>query len=507
MTPIHLPLAELKPALTGLGKIINRSATLPVLQCLRVERTSDGWVCLTGTDLDRFVTVRLEQPAKGEPLVLIVPFDELQRLAKNSVKDEVLQLTMASKDTLAVHFTQARDLSDVKLRSFPVPEFPAIPRLKGESIPLPANLRTSLHEAMACSSSDETRYVLNGAFLDASKADAHYLVGTDGRHLYSSNSFRLPLQSSLIIPKHKFLGWREFNLDGDWQLKTGQPEGLNHRFVQLSSRRWRYLSRLIDGNYPNWQQVVPNPRDVRTTVSFDPATVEALLRSIQMLPCHNPENQTLGLEWRGGELHLLGKEAEESPWVRAKAPQVKGKGPDVTVFVDRRFVIKALEFGLLSLGIIDEMSPLRFSQGGKQMIVMPIRPHSAVPPQARPRQPAVTRHADTPAPTARSAETPPAATEAAPSPRRDALPPASIPQPTMSPESTSSPSGESAHGMPRIDDVLQMVDVIREGCLRSAGQLKDLSGKLRLIQRGQRSSEREMQSFRQTLRSLQGVRL
>ena len=65
----------------------------------------------------------------------------------------------------------------------------------------------------------------------------------------------------------------------------------------------------------------------------------------------------------------------------------------------------------------------------------------------------------------------------------------------------------TTHNSPRIDDVLQMVDGIREGCLQSAGKLKDLSNKLRLIQRGQRSSEREMHSFRQTLRSLQGVRL
>jgi hypothetical protein len=61
--------------------------------------------------------------------------------------------------------------------------------------------------------------------------------------------------------------------------------------------------------------------------------------------------------------------------------------------------------------------------------------------------------------------------------------------------------------MPRIDEVLQLVDIVREGCLRGATQLKDLSNKLRLIQRGQRTSEREIQSFRQTLRSLQGVRI
>ena len=500
MTPIPLPLAELKPALTGLGKIINRSATLPVLQCLRLERTPDGWVCLTGTDLDRYVTVRLEQPAKGEPLAFIVPHEELLKLAKNCDKDEVLQLSPGPKDVVLVQFTKARDLGEARLRCLPVPEFPAIPKLKGDPIPLPENLRTSLHEAMACSSNDETRFVLNGAFIDVSKPDAHYLVGTDGRHLYSSNSFRLPLKTSLIIPKHKFLGWRDFNLDGDWQLKAGQPEGLNHQYVQISSRRWRYVSRLIDGNYPNWKQVVPDPKAVRTTLSFDPATLDTLRRAIQLLPCHSVDYQTLGLEWRGKELHLLGKESDQVPWVRSRVAVVKGSGPDITVFLDRRLLLKALDFGLLDVGIIDELSPLRFTHGGRQMVVMPVRPGPSGSASTPVRKPEVPREPTAP-------ERVPTTPQSAPPPRPITVPQTSTPRSAMPQEPAPSSPESTTHNSPRIDDVLQMVDGIREGCLQSAGKLKDLSNKLRLIQRGQRSSEREMHSFRQTLRSLQGVRL
>jgi hypothetical protein len=53
MNPITLPIAELKPALAGLGKVINPRATLPVLHHVKVERTAEGWIALTGTDLDR----------------------------------------------------------------------------------------------------------------------------------------------------------------------------------------------------------------------------------------------------------------------------------------------------------------------------------------------------------------------------------------------------------------------------------------------------------------------
>jgi hypothetical protein len=90
MSKIALPIAELKPALTGLGKVVNRRSTLPVLSHLKVEQTKEGWIAITGTDLLSFVTYRLEQPGDGEPLSLLVPYDELLKITKSSTKADSL---------------------------------------------------------------------------------------------------------------------------------------------------------------------------------------------------------------------------------------------------------------------------------------------------------------------------------------------------------------------------------------------------------------------------------
>lgn len=55
-------------------------------------------------------------------------------------------------------------------------EFPLIPKMKNEAIPLPSWLRDSIMEAMNRASTDETRYVLNGAFIDAKEPRANYLA-------------------------------------------------------------------------------------------------------------------------------------------------------------------------------------------------------------------------------------------------------------------------------------------------------------------------------------------
>jgi hypothetical protein len=114
----------------------------------------------------------------------------------------------------------------------------ATARVKGEPIAVPDALRQSIHQALECASTDETRLILNGAFVDVSEPHARYIVGTDGRHLFSSNSFSLPLTESILIPNHKFLGWKEFNADGEWQLKTGPKEKEDDPPpFQISSRR------------------------------------------------------------------------------------------------------------------------------------------------------------------------------------------------------------------------------------------------------------------------------
>jgi DNA polymerase III sliding clamp (beta) subunit (PCNA family) len=89
---IALPIAELKPALIGLGKVIAKRCTLPVLSHIKIERTKDGWIALTSTDLDSFVTVRLEQPSDGEALSVLIPYEELAKITKNCQKTDTVAI-------------------------------------------------------------------------------------------------------------------------------------------------------------------------------------------------------------------------------------------------------------------------------------------------------------------------------------------------------------------------------------------------------------------------------
>ena len=490
MSQFALPIAELKPALAGLGKVIAKRCTLPVLGNIKIERTKDGWIALSGTDLDHHVTVRLEQPGAGEPAALLVPYDELLKTCKACGSGEEILVERTGKITATIKYRIGQQFVESKVESLPVEEFPEIPKIKGDAIALPDSLRAAIHEALQCASTDQTRIILNGAFIDVSKPDANYVVGTDGRHLYSSNSFALPLAQSLLIPSHRFLDWKQFSADGEWQLKVGVPE---HKDAvapfQISSRRWRFISRQIDGNYPNWRQVAPGSSAYGTTIEFDPDAVGEILQTIARMPDHDKINHALGIEVKGNRVNLLSKAGADQPWIRVELLLTLIQGRDVTVHLNRNFLIKALQFGLTRFEMIDALSPLRFSHGGRQMIVMPTRPDPAATPAPQPTSP-------TPA-----AENGPQASEQ-PEERKTTMPEKSNGNTTGAKSTDTTTSEKSA-----LETALAQIEVVPGDFRNAIAGLNKLAEALKQAQRESKTSDKEIQSVRQTLRSLQSVRI
>jgi DNA polymerase III sliding clamp (beta) subunit (PCNA family) len=487
MSKISLPVAELKPALTGLGKVVSKRATLPVLSHVKVERTKDGWIVLTGTDLDAFITYRLEQPSDGEQISLLVPYDELLKITKSCQKADTILIRTennASELSVTIEYAIGSQVAETKVASLPVEEFPEIPRIKGDAIAVNDAVRQSIHEAMDCASVDETRLILNSAYIDVSKSDGHYVVGTNGSHLYSSNSFKLPMKESFVLPTHKFLEFKEFNHDGEWQLKSATPAHKDETaWFQLSSRRWRFIGRQIEGNYPNWRQVVPT--EFATGIQFSEA--DKLAETIERLPDHDPSYHAIGIERKDRAVNLLWKPDKQSEWKRLPVTVDQLTGKDITIYLNRHYLTKALRFGLHRFDSIDSLSPVRFSNEGRQMIVMPVRPESAPPPP-------------TPAPQAQET-TPqqPAAPSTAAQQERTPM----VTDTSTAPSTTAEPPPIDA----QFDQLVEEVESMKTTMQDHLTGLKSVGSKLKSIQREHKSSTKDLQSVRQTLKGLQGLKL
>ncbi len=491
MNPITLPVAELKPALAGLGKIIGKRCTLPVLGCVRIERTREGRIELTGTDLDRTATVQLHTTDQGEPTTILVPLEDLANLAKSSGRNDTLVLTKAEDHKAVFRFAVAGQMLEHRCESLPVAEFPEMESVPGNQVVLNAALRGSIHDALACASTDATRLVLNGAYLDVSKPDGHYVVGTDGSHLFSSNSFTLALPESLILPTHPFLGWRGFNEDGDWKLRLKPATKDNAPIFELATEHWRYVSRSHDGNYPNWRQVVPAGRDFTGCIEIATESIDAVIQTITRLPDHDERYHAIGIETQNGRLQLLAKSEREQPWMPIEVPGAKASGKDVRTFVNRITLLKALRFGLTRIDFIDALSPLRLAAGGRQVIIMPVRvegeaPATNIPPPA-----------STPAAVNTNPPPPPAE-----KPKKEEN---KMPENNNGGAKPAEPNKEEPK--PALDLAIAQIELVRGDFRNAVAGLNKLGDLLKQVQRENKASEKEISSVRATLRSLQSVRI
>ncbi|MHA3771614.1 DNA polymerase III subunit beta family protein [Verrucomicrobiota bacterium sgz303538] len=466
MSQFALPIAELKPALTGLGKVLNKQSNLSVLNTLKLERTPDGWITLSATDGYNFATVRLEQPTDEEPEVLLIPFDQLLKTVKSCDKDEEILVDHDGPNYASIKYLIGNQLVEQKVETCPVEEFPDIPRIEGHAIPIPESLRDSIHQAFECASTDQTRLVLNGAYLDIDDGQCHQVVATDGRHLFSSNSFKLPLKKSVILPTHRLLQWKEFNRDGEWQLviAPGADKEAANR-IQISSRRWRFIGGEIDGNYPNWRQVVPSSSEAKTQIDIDHGVTDQVIQTIQRMPSHDRINFVVGLEVAGNKAQLLGKSQTAEYWTKVEMPTVKITGKPMLIFLNRNFLAKALRFGLTRIELIDPMSPLRFSNGGQQMIVMPTRAE-AVPPT-----PTATKSTSVPEQNGTGvAEPVNSGTDQPTSPERNTMINHNTPTDASDGSSPTPQSNAS-----KLEDALELIDTLKESLQDGLTDLKDLS--------------------------------
>jgi DNA polymerase III sliding clamp (beta) subunit (PCNA family) len=479
-TEITLPGPELKTALSGLNKVAGRNPYLPVLNCIKISRQKNGLVTLQGTDLDTFATYHLESNQPGEPVELLVPMEQLNQAFKANTSKQDMQLVCDGTQTRLRYRLGGCPLN-LPVNTLPVDEWPPAPTITADSSPLPPGFGEALKQAMQCRGEDQSRQVLRGACLDARDAKAHYVVGTNGQFLYSANSFHFPLKDAIIVPDSKFISGSGLLDDEPCSLAVQpgkKPSEVRH--ICLQNQQWQFVTREIEGQYPNWKQAVPTINRSWTLVKLSPPAMEQLLKVIPNLPGHDGKHNTIKLRMGPNALWIEGRNKDDADWTKLAVEGVTSTGKAKEIAVNRDYLLPALKFGLNELHILDELSPMVCSKDGKRIVIMPVNLKG--PPPAKPA---------TPAPQTSSTTTPQPEAEAQPERKPDMARTAAkpeAPKPAVQPPSL-------------IDQVEQIKDTLKN-VVRDLNLVVDA---VKAVEKDQRVSEKEVEAARATLRKLQQV--
>ncbi len=144
-------------------------------------------------------------------------------------------------------------------------EYPTIPGAEGVNfVSLEASLLAEMIDGtLYATSTDETRYNLNGVYIERAEDAKVRFVATDGHRLAkiekSLSSEVEFLDKGIIVPRKGMAEIRKLCDETDGALEIGMGEG----FLILRRPDLLLTTRLIDGEFPNFRQILPSDHKVR----------------------------------------------------------------------------------------------------------------------------------------------------------------------------------------------------------------------------------------------------
>ena len=252
--------STLLKAITRLQSLVEKRNTIPILSNVLIKADGDS-LSMTTTDMDleinESVSAKVDRPgATTAPAHTL--HDIVRKLPDGA--DVTLEVD-ASGNSMTVKAGR----SMFKLSCLPTSDFPEIgnaPLPSSFTIPA-AELRNLIDRTKFAMSTEETRYYLNGIYVHAVDVDGVKIlraVATDGHRLAR---FEMPLPDGsegmpgVIVPRKTINELRKLLDEAADSIKVSLSESK----IRFSFDHIELTSKLIDGTFPNYEQVIPTKND------------------------------------------------------------------------------------------------------------------------------------------------------------------------------------------------------------------------------------------------------
>ncbi len=353
--------------LQAVQNVVSTRTTLPILSNVLL-RAEDGHLEFTATDLD--VTVACKVEAKvAKPGSTTLPVKKLFGIVRELNGD--IEIETDDKNITSIRSGS----SFFKIHGLAAEEFPPLPKFKDDKkVSLPQeNVRAMIKKTSFAVSSDESRYVLNGIYISL-KEGKMTLVATDGRRLAlvdeevdisekSAGEFIVPAKAVTELN-------RLLQTTGDVELKFGENQA---SFALKDDKGFSVLliTKLIEGNYPNYKQVIPGEAKERIALVRE-EFVQALRRAEIMT---SEKANSVRLNFGKNLLTITANSPEVGEARETIAINYKGK--EMAIAFNPRYLIDpltALAEDEVFFELIDELSPGVLKINGPFLyVVMPMR--------------------------------------------------------------------------------------------------------------------------------------
>lgn len=359
---------KLQEGLTAVTASVPAKTTLPVLANILVETTDRG-IRLSGTDLDMAVSTELSADVDAAGAITI-PAKKLAEIVRE-LPSAPVKVGAVGEQRVTLECGRSR----FKLLGLPRDEFPSFPAVRfDESWRIRSGELQKLiaHTAFAAST-EESRPILNGVLWEL-RPDRMRMVATNGHRLakmeLSIASAGAPSGDLIVPPKALEQIRRLFPAEEELEIARGD----NHLGFR-SPFTWVY-TRLIEGPYPNYEQVIPKDND-RVALADKNALFSALKR---MSVIASDQTHRIRLSFNAGMLKFsvqtpdLGEAQDELP--------INYEGDPLDIGFNANYLLEILRFlptdevrmTFKAPERAATLEPVAWQDGGKFLcLVMPLR--------------------------------------------------------------------------------------------------------------------------------------
>jgi DNA polymerase III subunit beta len=351
--------------------IVERKNTIPILANVLIEANGEE-VKLLATDLEVGLRSKCTASvAKGGSLTL--PAKKLYEIIKALPETDV----RIEEDRNGVKV--AADRFDSRMQTLPREDFPTLPEASGSlTVMLPRDvLKQMVSKTQFAITGEDTRYFLNGA-LFILRSDSMSLVSTDGHRLAlvtvpreKGDAKGKDEEERVILPRKTLLelGRLLAESDGDIRFERGE----NHLFFDIGGRL--LISRMIDGQFPAFERVIPKSNDKR--VEFDRDRLTSAVRRVALLS--NERSRAVKFQIDKGKVEIASSSPEFGE--AKEAIVVDYSAAPVTICFNAQYVLDFLavmETDSVALEFKDEMSQAVMKPIGAEgyeytYVIMPMR--------------------------------------------------------------------------------------------------------------------------------------
>lgn len=297
-------------------------------------------------------------------------------------------LTISTKENeCKVHYGEGRGWS-----RFPAQladDFPRVPDLKGDtSVTLEGDALARMIERSAYAASTEpARPQLNGVLVHGNDkyiafvaTDGHRLARTARKGAYGDLS-----KDGVIVPSRVLASIAKFANEATSPVVMRVADGRNHIgfATQVGEYQVQVYGRLIDGAYPNYEQVIPkdNPREMIVTRTD-------VIEAVDIVASHaDSSTQQIRFSLRGGKFSVSSATADFG--AGEQSVEAEYKGEDMEIGYNAKYLLQILRslpteritFRLktaLSAGVIEPVGALQQDDEEMLCLIMPLRLPDAV---------------------------------------------------------------------------------------------------------------------------------